>query len=53
MLIGFIAGAAGLREAFLIPVILGLVLAVVAPAVRGAARGPRPSTMPEIDAPLV
>ncbi len=53
MLIGFAAGAAGLREAFLIPVALGLIMAVLAPAVRGAARGPRPSSLPDTDAPLV
>jgi len=53
MLIGFAAGATGLREAFLIPVTLGLIMALLAPAVRGAARGPRPSSMPETDAPLV
>ncbi|MET0773789.1 MAG: MFS transporter [Candidatus Limnocylindrales bacterium] len=53
MLIGFVAGAAGLREAFLIPVVLGIVLAFLAPAVRGAARGPRPSSVPDTDAPLV
>jgi fucose permease len=53
MAIGFVAGATGLREAFLIPVTLGLIMAVLAPAARGAARGPRPSSMPETDAPLV
>jgi MFS family permease len=53
MLIGFAAGAWGLREAFLIPVALGLVLALLAPAVRGAARGPRPGSVAEADAPLV
>jgi MFS family permease len=53
MLIGFIAGVAGLQGAFLIPVALGLVLAMLAPAVRGAARGARPGTVPEMDAPLV
>jgi fucose permease len=51
MLIGFAAGAAGLREAFLIPVALGLVMAVLAPAVRGAARGPRPSSIPGTELP--
>jgi fucose permease len=53
MLIGFVAGAAGLREAFLIPVALSLLLALVASAVRGAAQGPRPSSIPDTDAPLV
>jgi len=53
MLIGFAAGASGLREAFLIPLALGLLVAVLAPAVRGAARGPRPSSVPDTDAPLV
>jgi MFS family permease len=53
MLIGFAAGAVGLREAFLIPVALALVMVVLAPSVRDAARGPRPSSMPETDAPLV
>jgi hypothetical protein len=43
----------GLREAFLIPVALALVMVVLAPSVRDAARGPRPSSMPETDAPLV
>lgn len=53
MLIGFAAGVAGLREAFLIPVALALLMALLAPAVRGAAGGPRPSSMPDTDAPLV
>jgi fucose permease len=53
MVIGFAAGATGLQMAFLIPVALGLVMAVLASAVRGAARGPRPSSMPDTDAPLV
>jgi MFS family permease len=53
MLIGFAAGAAGLREAFLIPLGLGLLLVVLAPAVRGATRGPRPSSMPDTAAPIV
>jgi fucose permease len=53
MLIGFVAGAAGLREAFLIPVIMGVVVVLLAPAVRGAARGPRPSSLPEAEAPVV
>lgn len=53
MLIGFAAGAVGLREAFLIPVALGLLMALLAPAVRGAARGRPPSTIPEADAPIV
>jgi MFS family permease len=53
MLIGFAAGAAGLREAFLIPAALALVMVVLAPSVRDAARGPRPSSIPETDAPLV
>ncbi|MEZ4596243.1 MAG: hypothetical protein R3C32_04970 [Chloroflexota bacterium] len=53
MVIGFAAGVAGLREAFLIPVALGFVLALLAPAVRDAARGRRPGTIPEVDAPLV
>jgi MFS family permease len=53
MLIGFAAGAAGLREAFLIPLALGLLLGVLAPAVRGATRGPRPSSMPDTAAPIV
>jgi MFS family permease len=53
MLIGFTAGVAGLREAFLIPLALGILLAVLAPAVRGAAQGPRPSSLPEADAPIV
>jgi MFS family permease len=51
MLIGFAAGATSLRGAFLIPVVLGFVLALLAPAVRGAARGP--SSLPTPDAPIV
>jgi MFS family permease len=53
MLIGFIAGVSGLQGAFLVPVTLGVLLAFLAPAVRGAARGARPSTIRETDAPLV
>jgi fucose permease len=53
MLIGFTAGVAGLREAFLIPLALGILVAILAPAVRGAAQGPRPSSLPEADAPIV
>jgi MFS family permease len=53
MLIGFTAGLVGLREAFLIPVILGLAMAALAPAVQGAARGPRPSPRRETEAPFV
>ncbi|MFN8517802.1 MAG: MFS transporter [Chloroflexota bacterium] len=51
MLIGFVAGATSLRGAFLIPIVLGFVLALLAPAVRGAARGHSP--LPTPDAPLV
>jgi fucose permease len=51
MLIGFAAGAVGLRGAFLIPVALAFVVAVLAPAVRDAARGPRPATSPEAELP--
>ena len=51
MLIGFAAGGVGLRGAFLIPVAIACVLAVLAPAVRDAARGPRPATSPEAELP--
>lgn len=53
MLIGFIAGAAGLQAAFVIPVALALVLAVLAPAVRGAAAERRPMGAPGAEPPLV
>ena len=53
MLIRFTAGAAGLREAFLIPLAFGILLAALAPAVRGAARGLRPSSVPDTGAPIV
>ena len=45
MVIGFAAGSWGLQAAFLFPMILGALLVVLAPAVRGAARGSRPATV--------
>lgn len=53
MLIGFMAGVAGLQGAFLIPVGLAFGLAFLAPWVKGAARGRPPSSLPEAGAPLV
>jgi MFS family permease len=51
MVIGFAAGSVGLRGAFVIPVVIACVVAVLAPAVRDAARGPRPATSPEAELP--
>jgi MFS family permease len=53
MLIGFAAREFGLRGAFLIPVAVAVVLALLAPAVRDAARGHRPVTAPEAELPPV
>lgn len=53
MIIGFAAGAVGLQGAFVIPVALGLGLAVLAPVVRDAARGRRPSGLPSVEPPPV
>ena len=51
MVIGFAAGSWGLQAAFLFPMILGALLVVLAPAVRGAARGSRPATVSPAEMP--
>lgn len=53
MLIGFVAGVLGLKGAFLVPVALAFGLALLAPAVKGAARDRRPMTAPGTEPPLV
>lgn len=53
MVIGFVAGAAGLQVAFLVPVTLALALALLAPAVRGAAAERRPMGAPSSEPPPV
>ncbi len=51
--IGLVAGTAGLRWAFLVPTALALAVALLAPFVRGATRGPRPSSVTALEMPPV
>ncbi len=49
--IGLAAGSVGLRWAFLVPLALAGAMALLAPAVRGATRGPRAGTITSVEIP--
>ncbi len=51
--IGLAAGSVGLRWAFLVPMALAGALVLLAPAVRGATRGPRAGTIASVEIPPV